>query len=58
MFALIHFPSTKVYKKNKVLNKSAIKVLLGNDKNQETVIPVQTGIHSRNHQLRFPLSWE
>jgi len=32
MYALIHFPSTKVYKKNKVLNRSAIKVLLGNDK--------------------------
>ena len=32
MFALIHFPSTKVYKKNKVLNKSAIKVLRGNDR--------------------------
>ena len=32
MFALIHLPFTKVYKKNKVLNKSAIKVLRGNDR--------------------------
>ena len=32
MFALIHFPSTKVCKKNKVLKKSAIKVLRGNDR--------------------------
>jgi hypothetical protein len=32
MYALIHLPSTKVYKKNKVLNKSAINAFRGNDK--------------------------
>ena len=36
MFALIHFPSTKVCKKNKVLKKSAIKVLRGNDRWKNT----------------------
>jgi len=32
MFALIHLPSTKVYKKNKVLNRSFINALRGNDR--------------------------
>jgi len=32
MFALIHLPSTKVYMKNKVLNKSAINAFRGNDR--------------------------
>ena len=32
MYALIHIPSTKVYKKNKVLNKFIIIFFRGNDR--------------------------
>jgi len=32
MFALIHFPSTKVYMKNKVLNKFIMIFFRGNDR--------------------------
>jgi hypothetical protein len=32
IYALIHLPSTKVYKKNKFLNRSVINALRGNDK--------------------------